>query len=48
MSDWELRVQDFRVFCDVAVEEEAGVVKIKAIGHKKHGVLRVGDSEVQQ
>jgi mRNA-degrading endonuclease RelE of RelBE toxin-antitoxin system len=47
LSDWELRVQDFRVFYDVAVEEAAGVVKIKAIGHKKHGILRVGDREVQ-
>lgn len=47
LSDWELRVQDFRVFYDVAVEERVGVVKIKAIGHKKHGVLRIGDREVQ-
>jgi mRNA-degrading endonuclease RelE of RelBE toxin-antitoxin system len=47
LSDWELRVQDFRVFYDVAVERAVGVVKIKAIGNKKHGVLRIGDREVQ-
>jgi mRNA-degrading endonuclease RelE of RelBE toxin-antitoxin system len=47
LSDWELRVQDFRVFYDVAVEKAVGVVKIKAIGNKIHGVLRIGDREVQ-
>ncbi len=47
LSDWELRVQDFRVFYDVLVEGEARLVKIKAVGHKKHGVLRIGDKEVQ-
>ncbi len=38
MSDWELRVQDFRVFYDVIVENEVGVVKVKAVGLKEHGV----------
>ena len=47
LSDWELRVQDFRVFHDVLVEGEARLVKIKAVGHKEHGVLRIGDREVQ-
>jgi mRNA-degrading endonuclease RelE of RelBE toxin-antitoxin system len=47
LSDWELRVQDFRVFYDVVVEDEQRVVKIKAVGHKEHGVLRIGDREVQ-
>ena len=47
LSDWELRVQDFRVFYDVIVEDELRVVKIKAVGHKEHGVLRIGDREVQ-
>lgn len=46
LSDWELRVEDFRVFYDVAIEDERGVVKIKAVGWKRHGVLRVGDKEV--
>ena len=47
LSDWELRVQDFRVFYDVVVEDEWRVVKVKAVGHKQHGVLRIGDREVQ-
>ncbi len=47
LSDWELRVQDFRVFYDVLIEDERGVVKIKAVGHKEHNVLRIGDREVQ-
>jgi mRNA-degrading endonuclease RelE of RelBE toxin-antitoxin system len=46
LSDWELRIQDFRVFYDVAIEDERGVVKVKAVGHKEHGVLRIGDKEV--
>ena len=47
LSDWELRVQDFRVFYDVLIEDERGLVKIKAVGHKEHGVLRIGDKEVR-
>jgi mRNA-degrading endonuclease RelE of RelBE toxin-antitoxin system len=47
LSDWELRVQDFRVFYDVVIEDKQRVVKIKAVGHKEHGVLRIGDREVQ-
>jgi mRNA-degrading endonuclease RelE of RelBE toxin-antitoxin system len=47
LSDWELRVQDFRVFYDVLVEGDVRLVKIKAVGHKEHGVLRIGDREVQ-
>jgi mRNA-degrading endonuclease RelE of RelBE toxin-antitoxin system len=47
LSDWELRVQDFRVFYDVVVEDERGTVEIKAVGHKEHNVLRIGDKEVQ-
>jgi mRNA-degrading endonuclease RelE of RelBE toxin-antitoxin system len=47
LSDWELRVQDFRVFYDVLVEDQRGVVKIKAVGHKEHGALRIGDREVR-
>jgi mRNA-degrading endonuclease RelE of RelBE toxin-antitoxin system len=47
LSDWELRVQDFRFFYDVLVEGDVRLVKIKAVGHKEHGVLRIGDREVQ-
>jgi mRNA-degrading endonuclease RelE of RelBE toxin-antitoxin system len=46
LSDWEMRVGDFRVFYDVVFEDQRGIVKIKAVGHKEHGVLRVGDREV--
>jgi mRNA-degrading endonuclease RelE of RelBE toxin-antitoxin system len=47
LSDWELRVQDFRVFYDVAIEDERRVVKIKAVGQKEHGILRIANREVQ-
>jgi mRNA-degrading endonuclease RelE of RelBE toxin-antitoxin system len=47
LSDWEMRVGDFRIFYDVLIEDERGTVKIKAVGHKEHGVLRIGDSEVR-
>lgn len=46
LADWEMRVGDFRVFYDVLIEEERAVVKIKAVGHKEHNVLRIGDREV--
>lgn len=49
LSDWELRIQDFRVFYDMAIDiddDERGVVKIKAVGHKVHNILRIGDREV--
>ena len=47
LSDWELRVQDFRVFDDVLLEDQQHVVKIKAVGHKEHGILRIGEKEVR-
>jgi mRNA-degrading endonuclease RelE of RelBE toxin-antitoxin system len=46
LSDWEMRVGDFRVFYDVLIDDERGIVKIKAVGHKEHNVLRIGDKEV--
>jgi mRNA-degrading endonuclease RelE of RelBE toxin-antitoxin system len=46
LSDWELRVQSFRVFYDVLVEGDRGVVKIKAVGHKEHSKLFIGGKEV--
>ena len=46
LSDWELRIQDFRVFYDVATEDDHEVVKIKAVGHKVHNTLFVGGTEV--
>ena len=46
MSDWELRVQQYRVFYDVLIEEDLQIVKIKAVGHKDHNTLYIGDKEV--
>jgi len=47
LSDWELRVQNFRVFYDVLVEDEWQIVKIKAVGHKEHNKLYIGGKEVE-
>ena len=46
LSDWELRVQQYRVFYDVLIEEEPQVVTIKAVGHKDHNTLYIGGKEV--
>ena len=46
LSDWELRVQKYRVFYDVLIEEAPQVVKIKAVGHKDHNTLYIGRKEV--
>jgi mRNA-degrading endonuclease RelE of RelBE toxin-antitoxin system len=46
LSDWELRIDQFRVFYDVVVEADAQVVKVKAVGHKEHNTLYLGDEEV--
>lgn len=47
LSDWELRVQTFRVFYDITTEENRQVVKIKGVGHKEHNKLYIGGKEVQ-
>jgi mRNA-degrading endonuclease RelE of RelBE toxin-antitoxin system len=47
LSDWELRVQKFRVFYDILVEEDRQVVKIKGVGHKEHNTLYIGGREVE-
>jgi mRNA-degrading endonuclease RelE of RelBE toxin-antitoxin system len=47
LSDWELRVEEFRVFYDIVVEESQQIVKIKAVGHKEHNRLFIGHKEVQ-
>jgi mRNA-degrading endonuclease RelE of RelBE toxin-antitoxin system len=47
LSDWELRVQQFRVFYDVDAEDDRQVVKIKAVGHKEHNTLFIGDNETR-
>ena len=45
LADWELRVQDFRVFYEV--DPENHVVRIIAIGHKQHNTLFIGGEEIQ-
>lgn len=47
LSDWELRVQMFRVFYDVVTAEGRRMVKIKAVGHKEHNTLYIGGREVR-
>jgi mRNA-degrading endonuclease RelE of RelBE toxin-antitoxin system len=47
LSDWELRVQKFRVFYDILTQEDRQIVKIKAVGHKEQNKLFVGGKEVQ-
>ncbi len=47
LSNWELRVDKYRVFYDVVIEVDARVVQVKAIGHKEHNTLYIGDKEVQ-
>ncbi len=47
LSDWEIRVQKYRVFYDVILAEDSGIVKIKAVGHKEHNTLYIGGKEVQ-
>jgi len=47
MADWELRAGIFRVFYDVVLEGDRQFVKIKAVGHKEHNMLKVGGKEVQ-
>jgi mRNA-degrading endonuclease RelE of RelBE toxin-antitoxin system len=47
LSDWELRIEKFRVFYDIVVEKSQQIVKIKAVGHKQHNRLFIGRKEVQ-
>jgi len=45
LAEWELRVDDFRVFYDLDVEAE--VVKIEAIGFKQGSKLLVHGEEYE-
>jgi mRNA-degrading endonuclease RelE of RelBE toxin-antitoxin system len=46
LSDWELRIDRFRVFYDVVTEADTQVVKVKAVGYKEHNTLYLGGEEV--
>ncbi len=43
LAEWELRIDKYRVFYDVAVESR--IVKIEAIGHKKANRLYIRERE---
>jgi mRNA-degrading endonuclease RelE of RelBE toxin-antitoxin system len=43
IAPWELRIDDYRVFYDLEVENE---VKIVAVGHKEHNDLYIRGKKV--
>lgn len=47
ISDWELRVDKYRIFYDLELTEEKHVVKIKAVGYKVHNTLYIGGKETK-
>lgn len=47
LSDWELRIDNYRVFYDVFIKDEDRIVQIKAVGHKEHNTLYIGGKEFQ-
>ena len=44
ISQWELRIDDYRVFYDL---EGADVVKVVAVGHKTHNDLHIRGEKVE-
>jgi len=44
IAQWELRIDDYRVFYDF---EEEDVVKVVAVGHKEHNDLYVRGKKVE-
>ena len=45
LSQWEVRIEKFRVFYDVNAEEN--IVTIKALGHKEHNTLIIRGQEFE-
>lgn len=45
LSDWELRIQPFRVFYEV--DEARRFVRVLAVGVKEHNRLTIGGEEVE-
>ena len=43
LGKWELRIQNYRVFYDI--DSKGQIVKIKAVGWKKHNVLFIRNRE---
>jgi mRNA-degrading endonuclease RelE of RelBE toxin-antitoxin system len=46
IAPWELRIRHLRIFYEVAADE-AGPVRILAVGRKDRNVLKIGDEEIQ-
>ncbi|MCP4345558.1 MAG: type II toxin-antitoxin system RelE/ParE family toxin [Desulfobacterales bacterium] len=46
LAPWELRIGDFRVFYDV-IQYPEFCVFIRAIGIKKHNILRIGKKVIE-
>ena len=44
LAQWELRVDDYRVFYDF---EEGDIVKVVAVGHKEHNDLYIRGRKVE-
>ncbi len=44
LAQWELRIDDYRVFYDLANEN---VVKVVAVGHKEHNDLLIRGKKVE-
>jgi mRNA-degrading endonuclease RelE of RelBE toxin-antitoxin system len=44
LAQWELRIDDYRVFYDF---EEADAVKVVAVGHKEHNDLYIRGKKVE-
>ncbi|PYV65609.1 MAG: plasmid stabilization protein ParE [Acidobacteria bacterium] len=43
LAEWEIRIGDFRVFCDF--DQENKLVKIEAVGYKKRSQLFIRGKE---
>ncbi len=44
IGQWELRIEDYRVFYDF---EEDDIVKVVAVGHKEHNDLHIRGRKVE-
>ena len=44
LAPWELRIGDYRVFCEIREER---IVRVLAVGHKEHNVLFIRGRRVE-
>jgi len=48
IAPWELRVGDLRVFYEVTGSRpDVGLVRVLAVGRKRHNVITIGGKEIQ-